>query len=171
MATLIRNREIVSDSWRLLKPGDDGAPPAVPAAGDVVVPLALWLAQRDALLARSGRVGVWLDAGDEPGAIAADTARLALIAVNFPKFGDGRGYSIARLLRERYGYRGELRAIGDVLRDQLHFMAACGFDAFLLRPDQRGEEALRAFDELSEHYQGTVTEPLPLFRRRAGAWA
>jgi uncharacterized protein (DUF934 family) len=167
MATLIRNRQIVPDTWRLLKPEDDGTAPAIAPAGDVVFPLALWLRQRESLLSRGGRVGVWLDAGDEPGAIAADVGRLALIAVNFPKFGDGRGYSTARLLRERYGYRGELRAIGDVLRDQLHFMASCGFDSFLLRADQRAGEALKAFDDFSEHYQGTVNEPLPLFRRRA----
>ncbi len=166
MATLIRNRQIVPDTWLLLKPQDDGTLPAVPPAADVIVPLALWLRQRETLLARAGRVGVWLDPTDELGTIAEDVGILALIAVNFPKFGDGRGYSTARLLRERYGYRGELRAVGDVLRDQLYFMAGCGFDSFLLRADQRAEEALKAFDDFSEQYQGTVKQPLPLFRRR-----
>jgi uncharacterized protein (DUF934 family) len=165
---LIKNRRIVPDTWQLLKPQEDGTLP-LPPEGDVIVPLAVWLGQRETLRSRPGRVGVWLDAGDEPGAIAADVGRLALIAVNFPKFGDGRGYSTARLLRERYGYRGELRAIGDVLRDQLQFMADCGFDSFLLRVDQRAEEALKAFDEFSEHYRATVSEPLPLFRRRVSA--
>jgi uncharacterized protein (DUF934 family) len=166
MATLITNRQVVPDTWLLLKPQEDGALPAVPPAADVIVPLPFWLRQRETLVARPGRVGVWLEPTDEPGQLASDVGRLALITVNFPKFGDGRGYSTARLLRERYGYRGELRAVGDVLRDQLYFMAACGFDLFLLRSDQRAEEVLKAFDEFSEQYQATATQPLPLFRRR-----
>ncbi len=166
MATLIRNRQIVPDTWLLLKPQDDGTLPRVPPAADVIVPLALWLRQQETLLAGPGRVGVWLDPTDEPSTIAEDMRRLALIAVYFDKFGDGRGYSTARLLCERYGYRGELRAVGDVLRDQLYFMAACGFNSFLLRADQCAEEALKAFDDFTEQYQGTVRQPLPLFRRR-----
>ena len=109
---------------------------------------------------------MWLDSHEEPAAIAGDLDRFALVAVNFPKFGDGRGYSIARLLRERYGYKGELRAIGEVVRDHLFFMARCGFDAFLLRDDQDPEEALTAFGDFSDSYQSTVDRPLPLFRRR-----
>jgi uncharacterized protein (DUF934 family) len=86
--------------------------------------------------------------------------------VNFPKFGDGRGYSAARLLRERYGWRGELRAIGDIFRDQLQFLAGCGFDAFALREGEDPQEALAGFGVFSESYQATVAQPLPLFRRR-----
>jgi uncharacterized protein (DUF934 family) len=86
--------------------------------------------------------------------------------VNFPKFNDGRGFSIGRLLRERYGFRGELRAIGDVLRDQLFFLARCGFDAFALRDDQDVDEALGAFADFSEAYQPALDQPVPLFRRR-----
>ncbi|HEY6240935.1 MAG TPA: DUF934 domain-containing protein, partial [Burkholderiales bacterium] len=92
-----------------------------------------------------------------------------LIAVNFPKFGDGRGYSIARLLRERYGFRGELRAIGDVLHDHLFFMEQCGFDAFALREDQDAQEALSVFGTFSDAYQTSVQRPVPLFRRRLAA--
>ena len=93
-------------------------------------------------------------------------APIGAIAVNFPKFGDGRGYSIARLLRERYGYRGELRAIGQVARDHLYFMAQCGFDAFQLREGEDPQEALAAFNDFSEAYQASVARPQPLFRRR-----
>jgi uncharacterized protein (DUF934 family) len=107
-----------------------------------------------------------LEAGDDPGALAASLGRLKVVAVNFPKFGDGRGYSIARLLRERYGYRGELRAVGEVARDNLYFMAQCGFDAFQLRAGEDPEAALDAFNDFSEAYQATVARPLPLFRRR-----
>ena len=107
-----------------------------------------------------------LEAGDDPGALAASLGRLKLVAVNFPKFGDGRGYSIARLLRERYGYRGELRAIGAVARDHLYYMAQCGFDAFELRTGEDPQEALAAFNDFSDGYQATVARPQPLFRRR-----
>jgi len=144
--------------------------PEVPARGDVIVPLALWLARREDFLAYSGKLGVWIDANEGPEALAGDVQRFPLIAVNFPKFGDGRGYSIARLLRERYGYKGELRAIGDVLHDHLYFMEQCGFDAFALREDQDAQEALSsAFDAFSDSYQATVLRPVPLFRRRLGA--
>ena len=169
MATLIKERRIAADSWQLLRPGPDGAQPEVPAAGDVVVPLAAWQARRKALFERPGRLGVWLDSNEGPETIVADLGRLALVAVNFPTFGDGRGYSIARLLRERYGYKRELRAIGEVVRDHLFFMAGCGFDAFALREDQDPQEALAAFGDFSESYQGSVARPAPLFRRRLGA--
>ena len=93
----------------------------------------------------------------------------ALIALEFPKFRDGRAYSYARLLRERYGFKGELRAIGDVLHDHLFFMAQCGFDAFALREDQDAQEALSVFGTFSDGYQTSVLRPVPLFRRRFGA--
>jgi uncharacterized protein (DUF934 family) len=169
MATLIKEQRIVADSWRLLERGAEGELPEVPAQGDVIVPLGLWLSRREDFLAYPGRLGVWLDANEDPEAIAGDLHRFALVAVNFHKFADGRGYSIARLLRERYGYEGELRAIGDVLHDHLHFMKQCGFDAFLLRDDQDAREALSALDTFSEGYQTSVLRPAPLFRRRLAA--
>jgi uncharacterized protein (DUF934 family) len=169
MATLIKERRIAADSWHLLERGAKGELPEVPARGDVIVPLALWLARREDFLAYPGKLGVWLDANEGPEALAGDVERFPLIAVNFPKFGDGRGYSIARLLRERYGYKGELRAIGDVLHDHLHFMKQCGFDTFLLRADQDPQEALSALDTFSEGYQTSVLRPVPLFRRRLAA--
>ena len=163
MATLIKERRIVTDSWQLLEAGATEAP----FTGDVIVPLALWQAQRAQLLIRAGRLGVGGGPQADPAAIADDIGLFGVIAVNFPKFGDGRGYSTARLLRERYGYKGELRAIGDVLRDHLSFMAGCGFDAFAMRDDQDPQDALAAFDDFTEAYQASVERPLPLFRRRA----
>ena len=112
---------------------------------------------------------VRLEPQDDPAAVVARLAAAARVEINFPKFGDGRGFSIARLLRERYGYKGELRAVGQVARDHLHYMEQCGFDAFLLRDGEDVEEALAAFDDFSEHYQATVAQPVPLFRRRPGA--
>jgi uncharacterized protein (DUF934 family) len=107
-----------------------------------------------------------LEPGDDPAAVAGRLGAAARVEVNFPKFTDGRGYSIARLLRERHGYKGELRAVGDVLRDQIFYLSRCGFDAFLLREDQDAEEALAALHDFSEAYQASVERPEPLFRRR-----
>ena len=165
MATIIRQRLVVADNWQLLKPAADGAL-ALPE-GDVIVPLDVWRAQRDTLRTRVGRVGVWLDSHDDPALIAGDLRHFELIAVNFPQFTDGRGYSTARLLRERYGWRGELRAIGDVLHDQLFYLARCGFDAFALREGQDAHAALAAFGDFSDAYQSSVERPQPLFRRRS----
>ena len=108
-----------------------------------------------------------LEPTDDPALVAGAVGVAGVIAINFPKFGDGRGYSIARLLRERYGYKGELRAVGEVARDHLHAMAQCGFDAFQLREGENPQEALKAFGDFSEQYQATTAQPLPLFRRRA----
>lgn len=105
---------------------------------------------------------------DDLAAKAERIGALGIIAVNFPKYGDGRGYSIARLLRERYGYKGELRAVGVVARDHLQLMAQCGFDSFLLREGEDAQAALAAFDDFSESYQANAAQPLPLFRRRVG---
>jgi len=108
-----------------------------------------------------------LEPADDPAAVAGELGRAARVEVSFPKFGDGRGYSIARLLRERHGYRGELRAVGHITRDLLYFMESCGFDAFELREGENPHEALAAFEDFSESYQASVARPLPLFRRRA----
>ena len=107
-----------------------------------------------------------LEPGDDPARVADRLGAAARVEVNFPSFTDGRGYSIARLLRERHGYQGELRAVGDVLRDQIFYLARCGFDAFLLREDQDAGEALSAFNDFSEAYQASVERPEPLYRRR-----
>ena len=107
-----------------------------------------------------------LEPADDPALLAGALAHLRVIAVNFPKYGDGRGYSIARLLRERHGYQGELRAVGDVQRDQLYYLSRCGFDAFLLREDAGAGDALAALEDFSEAYQASVERPQPLFRRR-----
>jgi uncharacterized protein (DUF934 family) len=107
-----------------------------------------------------------LEPTDDPAAVAGRLAGVARVEVHFPKFGDGRGFSIARLLRERYGYKGELRAVGHITRDHLFFMESVGFDAFELRDGEDPYEALAAFDDFSESYQASVARPQPLFRRR-----
>lgn len=177
MATLIKHRRVVTDNWQLLDGdlgrwtavGEDGLVPDFAAGADLIVPLALWKARADDLLSRPGRSGIWLAPDEDPAVLAGSLPQLALVAVRFPKFSDGRGFSTARLLRERYAFPGELRAIGDVGRDQLLALERCGFDAFALREGEDAGRALRAFAELTESYQGTVARPLPLFRRRVAA--
>ena len=115
----------------------------------------------------SAGAGVWLDSSEGPEALVGDLDALSIIAVNFPKFADGRSYSTAHLLRERYGYRGEIRAIGDVLHDQLFFMKRCGIDAYAVRADKDIEAALAGLSTFSDAYQAAVDQPQPLFRRRA----
>ena len=141
MATLIRNRRIVA-SW---SPPSEAEARALRERGEVL------LLEPDADLA----------------AVTHRLPHVLRIEVNFPKFGDGRGYSIARLLRERYGYRGELRAVGEVVKDHLLYMESVGFDSFLLRDGEDAVDALEGFEVFSEAYQTSVTRPLPLFRRRA----
>lgn len=144
---------------------------AVPA-GRVIVPLSVWLAQTDALAARAkaGELGICIETHELVEDLAASTPDLnvfPVIAVRFERFPDGRGYSTATLLRTRYGFRGQLRAVGDVLRDQLFLMKRCGFNAFAVRADRDIEAALTGLRDFSEPYQGAVDEPQPLWRRHA----
>ena len=161
----IKDRKLAHDPWHLLEASDD----PLPATGKVIVPLASWRQHRDELIARADGVGVSLLATDEARDIAADLPHLQVVAVNFATFNDGRGYTTARLLRERYGWRGELRAIGDVLSDQIFYLTRVGFDALELREGQDVEAVLGRFEDFSETYQAAVDRPLPLFRRRETA--
>ncbi len=171
MAKLIKNGRIVSDDWQIVLLGEDGrAEDLALPAGKVIVPLSVWQAQREPIAARQGEIAVWLDGSDDSAQIVADLAALPLVAIRFPKFTDGRGYSSAALLRTRYGYTGELRAIGEVLRDQFQAFTRCGFDA--LQPaqdrytDEQLERALASLGDFSAPYQRSVTETEPLFRRQ-----
>ena len=152
MATLIKNKRIATDNWKQFDPASGES---LPASGDFLVPLAMWSAQREQWALRGGRSGVLLENTEDPRALAGDFNALSLIAVRFPKFTDGRGYSIARLVR-RLGWQGELRAVGDVQRDQLFLMSRCGFDAFELRADQDAQNALSAFNDFTAPYQQAI---------------
>ena len=163
---VIRGGRVEADPWRVLAiDALDGPLPA----GPILVPVPVWKARRGELLGRGEPTGVWLEPAEEPADLAADLAHFPLVAVRFPKFTDGRGYSIATLLRRRHGYRGELRAIGDVGRDQLFYLERCGFDSFGLPPHRDPEAALAGLQVFSVRYQGSADDPLPLFRKRAAA--
>ena len=134
---IIKNKAIVADDWVVLRLNEqESAEDVIVVAGKVIVPLQVWLQQRDALQQRA-ELGVWLASDERPEELKNDIDKFSVIAVDFPKFSDGRGYSIAYNLRARLGYTGELRAIGDVLRDQLFYMQRVGFNAFAPRPDRR----------------------------------
>lgn len=158
---IIKGVEIVEDAF--VHVTNDAE---VPAQGDLIVSLARFTQERDALRARGGKVGVRLASNEEAHLVVPYLAEVALIAIEFPTFKDGRGYTTARLLRDRHGYKGELRAVGDVLRDQLRAMRRCGFDAYELKAGKDIQGALQAFTEFSETYQGAADDPRPLYQRR-----
>jgi uncharacterized protein (DUF934 family) len=163
---IIKHRAVVDDDWSVLHldEGQTADTVAVPE-GKIIVPQAVWLAQRETLAARPA-IGVWIASSERPEALKDDLDQFAVVAVDFPKFSDGRGYSIAFNLRRRLGYKGELRAIGDVLRDQLFQMARLGFDAFATREDRSIHDALKGFTVFTEVYQASIDQSLPLFRRQ-----
>jgi len=152
---LIRDRELSEDSWQYI---EDGSP--VPSEGGAIVSLERWEAECEQLSGRNAPIGVRLNSDTVAGNLAADIDRLDLIAVPFDQFKDGRGYSTARLLRERFGFTGELRAVGNILRDQLAFLERCGFDSFEYAGGTTAVEALEAFDEIDIVYQ-TATDRRP----------
>lgn len=157
-------RLVDDDPWQLLRDGE-----AVPEQGRLILPLAQWRErQDDAVLGgrKPSRDGLWLAPADEVESLATCLPALPLIAVDFPTFRDGRGYSQAYLLRTRLGWCGELRAVGDVLRDQLSHMRQCGFDSFAVRADKSAADALKGLAGMSVQYGRSVIEPRPLFRRR-----
>ncbi|WP_191832500.1 DUF934 domain-containing protein [Pseudomonas fluorescens] len=158
----LRNGEpqlLAEDGWQLVRDSQSALPD-----GLLILPLDLWLARQASQ--PGGRDGLWLGPDDEVEPLQPWLAQLPLIAIDFPSFRDGRGYSQAYLLRTRLGWRGELRAIGDVLRDQLSHMRQCGFDSFAVREDKCAEDALKGLAGMSVLYGRSVIEPRPLFRRR-----
>ena len=169
MPQLIKHNAVSGDSWQtlVLNEGETAESVALPA-GDVIFPLAVWQARKTEIISCHKRIGLLLQPDDRVEDVAGDLEYFIVIAVNFPKFVDGRGYSTASLLRQRYHYQGELRAVGDVLHDQLFFMKRVGFDSFALKDGKNAEYALAAaFTVFGDAYQGATTQPQPAFRRRA----
>ena len=160
MPQLIKNGALAEDGWTLVREVTSAAD--LPATA-VIVPLAFWLASREELHER-GDIGVWLAPADDPTPLDADAPTLPLIAVDFPKFTDGRGYSIGRLLRERFAFTGELRAVGDIARDQLYYLHQVGFDAFVVQDGKDAQDALQSLHDFTDGYQLT-NRRTPWFRR------
>lgn len=155
---------VENDPWQRIDP----VPEALPE-GLLILPLSAWIARQDEATLRGERPsadGLCLAPDDEVESLQPYLGVLRLIAIDFPSFRDGRGYSQAYLLRTRLGWRGELRAVGDVLRDQLSHMRQCGFDAFAVREDKSVADALKGLAGVSVVYGRSAIEPRPLFRRR-----
>ena len=158
---LLRDGALVDDPWVTV---DDGT--QLPMDGPAIVSLERWQAHRDALLGRNAALGIRLKSDQSPALIAGDLDRFAVVALEFPVFRDGRAYSYARLLRERYGYRGEVRAVGEVLRDQFLFMLRCGFDALEVKDENAAGQWREAVSEISVVYQPAADSQTPVWALR-----
>lgn len=155
---LTQDGKVTDELWRVLVDAAD-----VPVSDAALMPLAAYLAQP-----QPDTHGVWLAPADDPADLAPYLASVPRVAVQFPRFADGRGYSIAHILRRR-GYAGDLRAFGDVLVDQLFMLKRAGFTSFVLRVDQSLEAAQAALSRYSFAYQSAAEAALPAFRRRTAA--
>jgi uncharacterized protein (DUF934 family) len=165
---IIKNRNVTVDQWRYALDSVDDLATADIAPGDVIVSMQRWLNDHEALLARGTHVGVLLRPDDDLNAlIDCELSELWLVAIEFPTFAEGRGYSQARLLRSRHDYHGDIRAIGDVSRDRISFMERCGFNEFELSEGQSGNESLQAFEEFAAVYQ-PAADALPTLARIRG---
>ncbi len=162
MPKLIKDGAIVEDGFVFVSPAEDGK--LTLPAGPVLVKLATWQAHHEAMLAHPHGKGVQLAPDEFAEILAGDIGALALIAIEFPGFADGRGYSTAALLRGRLGFKGELRAVGDVFKDTLFYQQRCGFNAFALKEGKNLEDALAALHTFSHPYQGSAEKPALLFR-------
>ncbi|MEM7170229.1 MAG: DUF934 domain-containing protein [Pseudomonadota bacterium] len=165
---IIRNGRQVEDSWVYLANGDD----ANNLPHDLIVDLATWRENKTDLTARNGRLGVKLASHEVADEIGDDASCFDLIVLDFPTFTDGRAYSTARILRERYGFSGELRASGQVLRDQLFYLVRCGFDSFEVADDRPLAGWFKALSEIAFVYQPTGDgRPWILSQRHSDALA
>ena len=161
---VIKDNQIIEDNWQRFDNTEDN--PSLPA-GDVIVPFRYWIEHKPELLERKdGLTAICIYGDDAIEDVVNDLQHFQLIALDFPVFKDGRNYSHARLLRDRYGYRGELRALGDVLRDQLFFLRRCGFDSFQVREDKDIEDALKGLSDFSVTYQSAADGATPVSKNR-----
>lgn len=157
---LLKNRQVAENTWTFI--ADDEV---LPNTGNLIVTLQRWNDEKERLQTHSGAIGVELDGGDDAYEIDADILALPLIALAFPKFGDGRNYSNARILREYRGYKGDIRARGEILRDQLFYLWRVGINEHELADGVSVESALTAFQDFSVLYQPSSDQPNPIFRQ------
>ena len=158
---LVKNKAVIDDPF-----ADATGQETIPASGAILVDFQQWQAHREQLLRRDAPVGIKLRSDQTPELIAADLSSLAMVALEFPVFRDGRAYSYARLLREQYGFSGEIRAVGDVLLEQLHFMERTGFDAFELQSDDPLGDLQIASADFDVWYQPAADDRLSAMQLR-----
>ncbi|HEY6516124.1 MAG TPA: DUF934 domain-containing protein [Steroidobacteraceae bacterium] len=166
--TILRNGELVADDWTVI---EDGRSEIGGSDGKVIVTLARWRAEREALLAAHSAVGVLVPNTADIEVVYPEVADRSLIVLQFPSFTDGRALSQAVVLRKRIGFRGELRAVGDVIRDLVFWLGRCGFDSIVPRGDQNLEGCRAALDELLVAYQAAADSHTPVWMRRRGVVA
>ncbi|MBD5771776.1 DUF934 domain-containing protein [Marinomonas colpomeniae] len=158
MPKLIKNGEIIDNTYVWLQDEEQEITP------NSIVPAQKWLAEKDSI---GDVAGIWLEAGDGVECLQGlDLSELDVIGINFPAFVDGRGFSYARLLKERLNYKGEIRALGNFIPDQLGYLLRVGFNSFQFNDEVDLEKALALHRPLSIAYQGDVTDPRPIFLRR-----
>lgn len=160
MQKMLSHGAVAENNWTVLQMPVETIP-----HGNILLPLKYWLEHSAELDQQAGLVGVWLESDEEVEALVDDVAQLPVIALNFPKFVDGRGFSSARLLRDRYDYQGEIRAIGNVIQDQLFMLQRCGFTQFSLAPEVDLQAAAKSLSDFSEGYQTAADQAEPLFKR------
>ncbi len=159
---IIKDGKVIIDEWQLISSNDETDASIEP---NTIIPLSVFEARKE--LAGRDDIGVWINNDVDIHTVADSIIKLPVIAIDFPTFMDGRGFSLARLLRERYNYKGEIRATGYVIRDQLCYLKRCGFNAFSFNEDIDLESTVTSLNDLTEAYQTSVDRPAPLFRRRA----
>ena len=164
-SNLIKDKQIVDNDWQIIAKDAELSIADVSTNDFLLLPLATWL-QYAEQLQNSKTIGVWLDSDESPEPLETLCAAIPVIAINFPVFADGRGYSYARTLRDYYNYTGDLRAIGDVLHDQMYFYKRCGFSSYLIREDADAEKALAGLNDFSADYQAGSNESKPIFHKR-----
>ena len=161
MPQVLKDNRLIDDSWTLLTEDSESLP-----SGDILLSYSQWQTFSDQLDSHDGSVGVIIEGNADIEDIIEPLLKLPLIAINFPKFADGRAFSSARLIRERYNYTGEIRAVGGFIRDQLYYLSRCGFNAFKFDDSVDLTESAKSLQDFSEAYQVSVDQESPLFRRR-----
>jgi len=159
---IILNNAIADDQWTLITDVNTAEIPT----GKIIVPLVVWNKNAQVLSKRTDLPGLLLSSNEDPADFLGDIHLLKIIAVDFPVFTDGRGFSIGNLLRERYSYKGELRACGGFIRDQLYYLKRCGFNSFQFNNNTDLNVAMKSLQDFSNDYQISASQPSPLFRRR-----
>jgi uncharacterized protein (DUF934 family) len=164
MPVLVKNLEIARDPWTLIESSDDCDRAA---NSGCIVPFDHWASHPGP--ASASMAGFWVDGDADIEQVRDHLEGVSLIAVRFPAFADGRGLSLGALLRSRYGFRGELRAFGDILPDLAQYLHRSGFDAFVVESRRAAEVAIASIGSISDHYQASVRQPQPAFRRICAA--
>lgn len=160
---IIKNHKIVDDQWQYFTEKFDTS---MPPDGNIIITLKAWKTAKENLITRQSKLGIKLNSDELLPEIVDDLDYFEIISLDFTPYKDGRHFSTARLLRERYHYKGEIRATGEVLRDQLLYMQRVGFDAFELGSNQDLNAALTAFNEFSTAYQPTANPHSPFYQKK-----